>query len=43
MELRPVKLPIGGDRTIRAVLGVPRTTTMDAILVLAHGANNNMD
>jgi hypothetical protein len=43
MELRPVTLPIGGDRTIRAVLGVPRTTTMDAILVLAHGANNNMD
>ncbi len=43
MELRPIKLPIGGDRTIRAVLGVPRTTTMAAILVLAHGANNDMD
>jgi predicted alpha/beta-hydrolase family hydrolase len=43
MELRPVTLPIGGDRTILAVLGVPRTTTMAAILVLAHGANNNMD
>ncbi len=43
MELRPVTLPIGADRTIRAVLGVPRTTTMAAILVLAHGANNNMD
>lgn len=43
MELRPVTLPIGGDRSIRAVLGVPRTTTMDAILVLAHGANNYMD
>lgn len=43
MELRPLSLPIGGDRTIRVVLGIPRTTTMDAILVLAHGANNNMD
>ena len=43
MELRPVTLPIGGGRSIRAVLGVPRTTTMAAILVLAHGANNNMD
>ncbi len=43
MELRPIKLPIGGDRTIRAVLGVPRTTTMAGILVLAHGANNDMD
>lgn len=43
MELRPFTLPIGGDRTIRAVLGVPRTTTMDAILILAHGANNDMD
>jgi predicted alpha/beta-hydrolase family hydrolase len=43
MELRPLSLPIGGDRSIRVVLGVPRTTTMAAILVLAHGANNNMD
>jgi len=43
MELRPVTLPLGGGRTIRAVLGVPRTATMAAILVLAHGANNDMD
>ncbi len=43
MELRPFTLPIGGDRTIRAVLGVPRSTTMAGILVLAHGANNDMD
>jgi uncharacterized protein len=43
MELRPVSLPIGADRSIDAVLGLPRSTTMDAILVLAHGANNNMD
>ena len=34
---------MGPDRQIRVVLGVPRTTTMQAILVLAHGANNNMD
>ena len=43
MALRPVTLPLAGDRTIRAVLGVPRSKTMAAILVLAHGANNNMD
>ncbi len=43
MEIRPFSLPVGPERTIRAVLGVPQTTTMDAVLVLAHGANNNMD
>ncbi len=43
MEIRPFTLPVGPDRTIRAALGVPRTPTMDAVLVLAHGANNNMD
>jgi predicted alpha/beta-hydrolase family hydrolase len=43
MEIRPITLPFGPDRKIRAILGVPRSTTMDAILVLAHGANNNMD
>ncbi len=43
MENRTFTLPVGPERTIRAVLGVPRTTTMDAVLVLAHGANNNMD
>jgi len=43
MEIRPITLPVGPDRKIRAVLGVPRSTTMQAILVLAHGANNNMD
>jgi uncharacterized protein len=43
MELRPFTLPVGADRSIDAVLGLPRNTTMDAILVLAHGANNNMD
>jgi len=43
MEIHPFTLPVGPDRTIRSVLGVPRSTTMDAVLVLAHGANNNMD
>jgi len=43
MEIRPFTLPVGPERTIKAVLGVPRTTTMDAILVLAHGANNDME
>ncbi len=43
MEIRTFSLPVGPDRRIRAALGVPRTATMDAILVLAHGANNNMD
>jgi predicted alpha/beta-hydrolase family hydrolase len=43
MEILPFALPVGPERTIRAVLGVPRTTTMDAVLVLAHGANNDMD
>ena len=43
MENRTFTLPVGPERTIRAVLGVPRTATMDAVLVLAHGANNNMD
>ena len=43
MEIRPFTLPAGPDRTIRAALGVPRSTTMDGVLVLAHGANNNMD
>ena len=43
MEIRHITLPVGPERTIRAVMGVPRTTTMDAVLFLAHGANNNMD
>jgi uncharacterized protein len=43
MELRPVALPWAPERQIRVVLGVPRSTTMDAILVLGHGANNDME
>ncbi len=43
MEIRPFTVPVGPERTISASLGVPRSTTMDGVLVLAHGANNNMD
>jgi predicted alpha/beta-hydrolase family hydrolase len=43
MEIHPFNLPVGPERAVKAVLGVPRTTTMDAILVLAHGANNDME
>jgi len=43
MEIRPVTLPWAPGRQMQAVLGVPRSTTMDAILVLGHGANNDMD
>ena len=41
--ITPRNIAIDGGRTIRAVLGVPHTTTMAGILVLAHGANSNMD
>ena len=43
MEEREVTLSWGTGRDIRAVLGVPRSATMAAVLFLAHGANNNMD
>jgi len=43
MEIRDFTLPVGPERHIRACMGVPRSTTMDAVLVLAHGANNTMD
>jgi predicted alpha/beta-hydrolase family hydrolase len=43
MESRTVYLPIGPDRQIRAVLGLPGAPTMDAVLILGHGANNDMD
>jgi predicted alpha/beta-hydrolase family hydrolase len=43
METRQVTLPLGPDRQFRVVLGIPRTASMDAILILGHGANNNMD
>jgi len=43
MEPRQVTLKIGPDRQFRAVLGLPRAATMDAVLILGHGANNTMD
>ena len=43
METRQVTLPLGPDRQFRAVFAIPRTATMDAVLILGHGANNTMD
>jgi len=43
MEVRGLRLPIGMKREIPVVLGVPKTASMDAVLILAHGANNNME
>ncbi|MDD2904023.1 MAG: hypothetical protein PHU44_16475 [Syntrophales bacterium] len=43
MELRPLTLQVDAEQKIRVVLGVPKSATLAAILVLAHGANNNMD
>ncbi|MDI6853838.1 MAG: dienelactone hydrolase family protein [Deltaproteobacteria bacterium] len=43
MESRTIFLPFGPDRQIRAVLGLPESPTMDAVLILGHGANNTLD
>jgi len=43
METRQVTLPLGPDRQFRVVFGIPRSATMDAVLILGHGANNTMD
>lgn len=43
METRQVSLPLGPDRQFRVVFGIPPTATMDAVLILGHGANNTMD
>ncbi len=43
METREITLPLGPDREFRAVLGIPGNATMDAILILGHGAANTMD
>ncbi len=44
MELRPVNLPIGGDPGPSGLSwGCLAPHTMAAILVMAHGANNDMD
>ncbi len=43
MEKRQVTLPLGPERRFRVELGIPRTATMDAMLILGHGANNTMD
>ena len=43
METRQVTLSLGPDRQFRAVLGIPQAATMNAVLILGHGANNTMD
>lgn len=43
METRLVKLPVGPDREITLALHFPFRITMDAVLLLGHGANNTMD
>ncbi len=43
MEKRQVTLPLGPERRFRVEFGIPRTATMDGILILGHGANNTMD
>jgi hypothetical protein len=43
METRQVTLPLGPDRQFRAIFAIPRTVSMDAVLILGHGANNTLD
>lgn len=43
METRFLKLPVTGDREISVALHLPPKVTMDAVLVLGHGANNTMN
>jgi len=43
METRQVTLQLGPERQFRAMFGIPPAATMDAVLILGHGANNTMD
>jgi uncharacterized protein len=43
MENRPLAIPLGSDRSIRALLALPRVFAVKAVLILGHGANNDMD
>ncbi len=43
MERRLLTLSIAPDRRLHLELAVPRTASMEAILILGHGANNTMD
>ncbi len=43
METHQIILQVGPERRLRAEFGIPRSATMDAVLILGHGANNNMD
>ena len=42
MESRTISLPFGPDRRISVDLGLPRAATMDAVVILGHGANNDL-
>lgn len=43
MERHLITLTVSPDSAISLELGIPRSATMSAILVLGHGANNTMD
>jgi predicted alpha/beta-hydrolase family hydrolase len=43
MESRTTTLSISPDRQIRAVVGLPSSPALNAVLILGHGANNTMD
>lgn len=43
METRRLILPVSPERQISVEFGIPRSATMDAVLILGHGANNTMD
>jgi predicted alpha/beta-hydrolase family hydrolase len=43
MKSRTITLSVGPDRQIRAVLGLPQRPIVDAVLILGHGANNDLD
>ena len=43
METRRILLPIPPERRCSLEFGIPRSATMDAVLILGHGANNTMD
>ncbi|MGQ9688422.1 MAG: alpha/beta hydrolase family protein [Desulfobaccales bacterium] len=42
METRRIILPISPERRCSVEIGIPRSATMDAVLILGHGANNTM-
>ncbi len=43
MENRTITLPISPERRLRAIIGLPSSPVLGAVLILGHGANNDMD